>query len=310
MNAIPVILITGFLGAGKTTWINRLLQAPHGRRIAAIVNDFGAINIDARLLSQSTDTVIGLKNGCICCSLQGDLLRTLRTLLTREAAPDYIVIEASGVSDPSGIITAIQDPVLQQKLVLDSVVCLCDAETMAERPSMVDDRLWQAQVNASDFIVLNRDQSLAQEQQTIINAVFEGYPRKTLLRDHDAAALLPVFFSGGQRRYRAEEEPKLASTWQRVAENRFVTIEWTWALPIRLEGFQALIARISPQLIRAKGLLQCAQYPDSTVIFQMVGLRAQLTRVPLMENQTSQLVLIGEKHKMHVDEIKAHLRAL
>lgn len=79
--SVPVLLVTGFLGAGKTTFINSLLNSGHGMRIAAIVNDFGAINIDEQVLSGSADGVIGLKNGCICCSLQGDLLRTLRRLL-------------------------------------------------------------------------------------------------------------------------------------------------------------------------------------------------------------------------------------
>jgi ABC-type multidrug transport system ATPase subunit len=81
--AVPVILVTGFLGAGKTTLINHLLTANGGRRLAAVVNDFGAINIDADLIAENADGVVSLANGCICCSLQGDLLRTLSTLLRR-----------------------------------------------------------------------------------------------------------------------------------------------------------------------------------------------------------------------------------
>ena len=103
--SVPILLVTGFLGSGKTTLINDLLQDEHGMRIAAIVNDFGSINIDAALLESASDEVIGLKNGCICCSLQGDLLRTLKQGLTNNA-PDLIVIEASGVADPEGIIQA------------------------------------------------------------------------------------------------------------------------------------------------------------------------------------------------------------
>ena len=80
---VPILLVTGFLGAGKTTIVNHLLAHAAGRRIAAVVNDFGAINIDAELIAGASDGVVSLSNGCICCSLEGDLLRTLATLLSR-----------------------------------------------------------------------------------------------------------------------------------------------------------------------------------------------------------------------------------
>ena len=81
---VPVLLVTGFLGAGKTTIVNHLLAHAEGRRIAAVVNDFGAINIDAELIAGASDGVVSLSNGCICCSLEGDLLRTLAALLRRD----------------------------------------------------------------------------------------------------------------------------------------------------------------------------------------------------------------------------------
>ena len=84
MVPVPILLVTGFLGAGKTTVVNHLLAHAEGRRIAAVVNDFGAVNIDAELIAGASDGVISLSNGCICCSLEGDLLRTLATLLRRD----------------------------------------------------------------------------------------------------------------------------------------------------------------------------------------------------------------------------------
>ena len=93
---VPILLVTGFLGAGKTTVVNHLLAHAQGRRIAAVVNDFGAINIDAELIAGASDGVVSLSNGCICCSLEGDLLRTLATLLRRDPRPEFIVIETSG----------------------------------------------------------------------------------------------------------------------------------------------------------------------------------------------------------------------
>ncbi|MDP5348027.1 MAG: GTP-binding protein, partial [Paracoccaceae bacterium] len=141
--SVPILLVTGFLGSGKTTFINDLLIGEHGKRIAAIVNDFGAINIDEALLQSATDKVIGLKNGCICCSLQGDLLRTLKQVLAG-AAPDLIVIEASGVADPQGIIDGLMDPILWPAVLLASVVCVVDAPDITLNAKRVADPLWLA----------------------------------------------------------------------------------------------------------------------------------------------------------------------
>lgn len=99
--SVSVLLVTGFLSAGKTTFLNRLLQSARGLRIADIVNDFGSIDIDAALIDRAAQGVIGPKNGCIGRSLQGDLLRMLKTVLGSTSAPDPIVIEASGMADPS-----------------------------------------------------------------------------------------------------------------------------------------------------------------------------------------------------------------
>jgi G3E family GTPase len=85
---VPILLLTGFLGAGKTTAVNYILTHAEGRRVAAVVNDFGAINIDAELIAGASDGVVSLTNGCICCSLEGDLLRTLAGILRRNQRPD------------------------------------------------------------------------------------------------------------------------------------------------------------------------------------------------------------------------------
>src|SRR6478672_12032022 len=132
MVPVPILLFTGFLGAGKTTIVNHLLAHAEGRRIAAVVNDFGAINIDAELIAGASDGVVSLSNGCICCSLEGDLLRTLAALLRRDPQPEFIVIETSGVADPSDIVRNLMDPLIWQEAPLETVLCVVDATMKTE----------------------------------------------------------------------------------------------------------------------------------------------------------------------------------
>src|SRR6266852_4236541 len=150
---VQILLVAGFLGAGKTTVVNHLLAHAQGRRIAAVVNDFGAINIDAELITGASDGVVNLSNGCICCSLQGDLLRTLATLLRRDPRPEFIVIETSGVADPADIVRNLMDPVIWREAPLETVLCVVDATT---RPAALNDALLSSQVRAADVVALSK----------------------------------------------------------------------------------------------------------------------------------------------------------
>src|SRR5436309_6782370 len=150
---VPILLVTGFLGAGKTTVVNHLLAHAAGRRIAAVVNDFGAINIDAELIAGASDGVVSLSNGCICCSLEGDLLRTLAALLRRDPRPEFIVIETSGVADPSDIVRNLMDPLVWREAPLETVLCVVAATTKAE--TLKNDALLRSQLRAADVVALS-----------------------------------------------------------------------------------------------------------------------------------------------------------
>jgi G3E family GTPase len=97
-SAIPVTILTGFLGSGKTTLLNRILTGNHGLRVAVLVNDFGSVNVDAELIVGVEDDVMSLANGCVCCSIRDDLIETIEHVLERPEKPEYILLEASGVS--------------------------------------------------------------------------------------------------------------------------------------------------------------------------------------------------------------------
>lgn len=127
MTTVPVTVLTGFLGAGKTSLLNHLLRAAHGRRFAVIVNEFGESGIDGELLASGADEVIEMANGCVCCTVRGDLLRTLHTLLPQISEYDGVVIETSGLADPGPVAqTLLMDDVLREKLCLDGIVTVVD----------------------------------------------------------------------------------------------------------------------------------------------------------------------------------------
>src|SRR5438876_5067961 len=177
---VPILLVTGFLGAGKTTVVNHLLAHAEGRRIAAVVNDFGAINIDAELIASASDGVVSMSNGCICCSLEGDLLRTLAALLRREPQPEFIVIESSGVADPADIVRNLMDPLIWREAPLETVLCVVDATTPVT--TLNDDALLRSQLRAADVVALSKmDLVDAAARVQLRDAIRALHPRAVLV---------------------------------------------------------------------------------------------------------------------------------
>ena len=152
---IPVTVLTGFLGAGKTTLLNRLLSDVAGRRFAVIVNEFGDIGIDGDLIETGEEELIELSSGCICCVVRGDLIRGLRTLLAEKPDLDGIIIETTGLANPSPVIqTLVIDQVIGAQCRLDSVLCVVDVAHILDQ---LDDGADAAdQIAFSDHLVLNK----------------------------------------------------------------------------------------------------------------------------------------------------------
>ena len=155
MERIPVTVLTGYLGAGKTTLLNRILSEDHGHRWAVIVNEFGEVGIDHELITHSDDELFEMNNGCICCTVRGDLIRTLHGLLARPLAFDAVIVETTGLADPGPVAqTFFVDPLLRERLRLDSITTLVDARHITAR--LADSREAVEQIAFADQIVLNK----------------------------------------------------------------------------------------------------------------------------------------------------------
>jgi cobalamin biosynthesis protein CobW len=304
---VPVLLLTGFLGAGKTTAINHILSAPHGRRLAAVVNDFGAINIDAELIEGASDGVFSLRNGCICCSLQGDLLRTLSTILRREPPPDGIVIEASGVSDPTEIVRNLLDPVIWQAAALDAVVALVDARQALDDPRITADALCRAQIAAADFIALNKVDLLTDSEQPEARArVAAVAPRAHIVSC--AFGRIPSEILFGATLHQATSRSARTADF---APPPFETLSWSCDVPLSLPRFQAAVGTLAPQLVRAKGILEFREQPGRPMLFQLAGRRATLGAAPPARDSHApvRLVLIAESGRIDAASVRRMLAA-
>lgn len=151
---IPVTIVTGFLGSGKTTLLNHLLNGAHGKRIAIIENEFGEVSIDDALLVESNQTIFKMSNGCLCCTINGDLVRTLTELIARRSEFDYVIIETTGVANPAPVVqTFMVNEEIAEAFALDAVVTTIDAKHIGEHIENIE---CKEQVAFADILILNK----------------------------------------------------------------------------------------------------------------------------------------------------------
>ncbi len=223
MNKIPTTIVTGFLGAGKTTLVRHVLENAGGRRIAIIVNEFGAIGIDGETLKscgiEGCDDIVELSNGCLCCTVAEDFLPTMEALLARPNPPEHILIETSGLALPKPLLKAFNWPSIRSRVTVDGVIAVIDgpavsagrfaddpvavARQRAEDASVDHDNplaeVFEDQLNAADLVVLNKTDLMTEvETLAVIQAIEAQLPRAVkLVRTRegqlDPAILLGLF---------------------------------------------------------------------------------------------------------------------
>ena len=285
-SAIPLTILGGYLGAGKTTLINRLLSGDHGKRLTVLVNDFGAINIDADLIAEHAGDTISLANGCACCQLQDDALKQLQELAAMPTPPDHILVEASGAGEPARLaylgfgITGLQLAGVYVAVAADNLV--------ARRQDKFTGRLVQRQIAQADFCLLTKT-DLTEDDGAAARAMLQAMtdapitaPDDDVLQDMLSSIATPL-------PAQAEDAPLFADA-------LFDSFAYTGDKPIGVEALKAVLD--TTPLIRAKG-------HTGTHRLQAVGARYTLVEA---ETRTPALVFIAEKGKVDWREVEKRLQ--
>ena len=320
---IPMTIIGGFLGSGKTTLLNHLLTNADGRRFAVIVNDFGSINIYARLVVSVEGETIALTNGCICCVIRGDLIEAVLKLCASDDPPEHIVIETSGVAKPLSVVESFFRPEVRQHVDVQSLVTLLDADQAIGEASTYADIAY-AQIALADIVVVNKidlvdHDKLIELRRTVERIVPQariwqtsfGVVPNDILFDHEtsaAAAAAGLSFAAGQVKMRGLD--RLGTTSEDLGHAaRFAS--WSYRDEERrfsLGAVQRIVEGLPRGVYRAKGVVRLNLPTDDYGVLQVAGRRGRLKLArrpnggPASETLT-EIIFIGEPDATSEEEL-------
>jgi G3E family GTPase len=299
----PVSVITGFLGSGKTTLLNHVLATAELGRVAALVNDFGAVNIDAALISSVADEVVGLTNGCVCCTINGDLYSAARRVLSLDPPVDRIVVETTGLADPLPVGLTFVRTDLRTVASLDAVVAMVDAANFALELYRYDAAL--AQIVHADVIVLNKtDLVRASRLDELEEKILIVKPRARII--HARYGRVPAGVLASDIPARIVDTPRDTPAAHAAASHGFTSAAFHLEEPLSGRAFQAWLDEGFPRgVIRAKGLVRFAG-ADDVYLFQLCGSRASFDRCDAA-TAGAELVFIGTE--LDRDALAARLDA-
>lgn len=321
MLRTKVTVLAGFLGAGKTTLLNALLRDTP-EPLGVIVNDFGSVNVDAALVAgkSSVEGEVALQNGCVCCTIRGDLLTALLQLTRRKNPPRHIVIETSGVSDPAAVARTFLDPRVSDHVQLAAIVGCVDP---SEFPGLVDEQWTMAstQLKVCDFVVLTKaDLVSASELAAARSLVDRLAPRARVVQGSldDAPTALILGTEGLWSHARlATAQPAEMPHVHEVGHHHghhhhhghaFETWTYRTDAPLSTYGLRRTLAQLPAAVYRAKGFVHAAEAPEVRLLVHVVGARAELRADgPWTDTPQTDLVFLGREGTLPTTEISKQL---
>lgn len=308
MQRIPVQLITGFLGAGKTTFLNHLIKERTNERLFVIENEVGKINVDCALVMNGEEDIAGLTAGCLCCSLHDKLLDVLEEVSQRREEYDRLVIETTGVADPTSIIqTFLGNRMVERVFELQQVICLADAAYILENIDATDEA--RRQLVSADVVLLNKcDQIAATEVEQIVQTLENIHPTATLFVGQNG--IFPIDKIMEVKPFHDERTNQIASEVPNGdhRHNDITTFTLTFERPFNLDSLAYDLVKLARlyrhQVYRIKGIIAVDRSPTRVVI-QSVRDSFVLTDGPAWEagaERISHIVFIGKDVKREAIE--------